>query len=232
VTYSSRSTPLVRTIVLACAWMHAAVAGPVGLANLHSLAIQADAVVAGNVEQGQQVGRDVSFALSAYRVLKGTVKPSEILSVQWIAPAALNGSRDLKGQKGIFFLQKSEAGPWQLLPAMGGDVVFDLAVLPATNGAIAPDLQYASAASMDEKLLLELAAVVENKDGGAFALDYMAGLDPGGVAALSGVYRRFSQSSSIDLKAYGIAGLLRRGDVQVLSQLLGGCLCRGRGYGE
>jgi hypothetical protein len=162
-------------------------------------------------------------------VLKGTVKPPEILYVQWIAPAALNGSRDLKGHKGIFFLQKSQAGRWQLLPAMGGDVVFDLAVLPATNGAIAPDLQYAPAASMDGKLLLELAAVVENKDGGAFALDYMAGPDPGGVAALSGVYRRFSQSSSIDLKAYGIAGLIRRGDVQVLSQLLADVSVAGAG---
>src|SRR5260370_5009398 len=81
----------------------AATGGPIGLANLHALAGQSDAVVVGTVVQGQQTGRDVSFVLSVDRVLKGGGNPSETLTVQWMSPTAFNCSRGLEGRKGLFF---------------------------------------------------------------------------------------------------------------------------------
>jgi hypothetical protein len=56
-----------------------------------------------------------------------------------------------------------------LVASHGGDAAFDQVVLPATTRPVAPDLHYAPAASIDEKLLLELAASIENK--GAFLSD-------------------------------------------------------------
>jgi HEAT repeat protein len=92
-------------------------------------------------------------------------------------------------------------------------------VLPATRVHVAPDLQYAAGAPIDEKLMLELAAAIENRDGSDFAVDYLAGLHTQGTAAVLKVYQRFSQSSSTALRAYGIAGLIREGNIQVLSTL-------------
>jgi hypothetical protein len=191
------------TLAFGITGVHAATGGPIGLADLHALAGQSDAVVVGIVLQGLQTGRDVSFLLSVDRVLKGNVNPSETLTVQWMAPTAFNGSYDLKGRKGLFFLQKSATGAWQLLPAMAGTTALELAMLPATRAHVAPDLQYAAAAPIDEKLMLELAAAIENKDGSAFGVDYLAGLHTQGTAAVLKVYQRFSQSSSTGLRAYG-----------------------------
>jgi hypothetical protein len=110
---------------------------------------------------------------------------------------------------------------------MAGTTALELAMLPATRAHVAPDLQYAAAAPIDEKLMLELAAAIENKDGSAFGVDYLAGLHTQGTAAVLKVYQRFSQSSSTGLRAYGIAGLIREGDIQVLSTLAADVTAKG-----
>ena len=194
---------------LACAGVHAALAGPIGLANLRKLAAQADAVLVGTVVQGQQTGRDASFVVAVDRVLKGGVVPLQNLTVQWTSPSAVNGSRNLQGRNGMYFLRLGEGGAWQLLPVMAGDVVFDLAALPVAPGpALAGDLRYSSKASTDEKLALELAAAIENQQG-VLAIDYLDAFDSEGTLGLGKVYLRFAQSTSSAIQAHGFAGLIR-----------------------
>jgi hypothetical protein len=192
-------------------------AGPIGVANLHALALQSDAIVAGVVEQGLQSGRDVSLLLSVRRVLKGSV--SGAITVKWTTPSPYNGSRDLKGMSGLFFLEKSQAGPWQLLPAMAGDAVLELAVLPAAMTPVAADLTYGDSAQIDEKLMLELAAAVENGPGNSFAVNFLTGLQMGSTPEVIRAYRRLSASSSAELSAYGNVALLKGGDAGVVSTL-------------
>jgi hypothetical protein len=210
---------LCRLAVMWCCGVAVATAGPIGIVNLHSLAAQSDAIVVGTIVQGLQRGHDISFALLVNRVLKGSVNVSETLTVQWTTASPYNGSRDLKGGSGLYFLQKPATGAWQLLPAMAGDAVLELAVLPATVMSVASDLMYAAETPIDEKMLLELAAAIENKQGGYFAVNYLTGLELKASPAASRVYHRFSVSSSADLSAYGIAGLLRQGDAGVLAAL-------------
>lgn len=206
--------------IIGVAFLKCALGAPIGLGNLHSLSLQADVIVVGTVTQGQQSGRTVSLVLGVDRVLKGDVSPSQTLTVQWLAPDSPKNSRDLKGSKGMYFLKKQQSNIWLLIPVFSGDAIFDLAILPATTKPTSPDLQYGSLVSIDEKILFELAAAVENEKGSGFGVDYLASFDLERTPAISPAFQRLAKSTEPRLKAYGISGLLRQGDAEVLSKVI------------
>ena len=91
---------------------------------------QADAIVVGELQSGQQSGYAVTFVLSVVRALKGELSTGAVVSVS--AASALRSDRTLKGNYGLWFLRKS-AG-WTLLSVVHGQYPFELAYFSLPEG--------------------------------------------------------------------------------------------------
>jgi hypothetical protein len=99
------------------------VGGPMGRQSVIHLAGTADAIVVGSVVA--TVGNGiVSAAIQVERVLKGSPIVGTTISSVWIMPpsAAPAGSGASLNGHGVFFLQQSAGGSWNILPWSGGDI--------------------------------------------------------------------------------------------------------------
>lgn len=128
--------------------------------------------------------------------------------------------KSLAGLQAIWFLVDAGKGPYRVLPAMYGAVPLEATLLPVLNEMPSSWAPPASATPL-EKLLRELAAVVEAKGDGLAGLtsEYLCQIPAAPASSLSNLYRRMLSSSATAVSSAGLAGLIRSGEVEGLSVL-------------
>jgi hypothetical protein len=100
--------------------------GPMGPQSVIQLAATADAIVAGPVVVAEANGI-VSATIQVERVLKGSPTVGTTISLVWTMPPndLPSGPGVSLHDHGVFFLQQSAGGSWNIIPRSGGDIVWE-----------------------------------------------------------------------------------------------------------
>ena len=173
------------------------------------MADQADAVVVGEIESGQQTGQDVAFTLSIIRSLKGELSLGTTVNLtgpQMSVPM----TRSLNGQYGLWFLKKS-GSRWTFLPLIQHGVSLESSgYIPlqktTSPAAIAMSL---SPTSIGDQMALEIVAALQSYTDST-QLYYLAlHLSRIGASAIRpALYHTLGTNSDPQLKLVGLAGQL------------------------
>lgn len=194
-------------------------AGPMGFADLRALANRADTIIVPTVKQQTQSGVIISLNLSVDRVLKGATKPGQLVFAQWSSPHGKEVS--INGMQGLWLLQNSgNQGIWQVLTPVGGDVPLGFICVPASS-SLPSDMQYTPGAPVPEKVVLEMLATIEARNGQNLGLipSMLDLLDQTNDSVIRNVLNRWSVSTNLNLRAMGLSGRLRRGDPTALASV-------------
>lgn len=198
-------------------------------------------------ETGMTVG--VTAQLRVRRVIVGSLMPGAEIGLSWTYEIRGMWPREdtaaVRPVSGIWLLKAAEGGRWQPLGvtmnvpgAMGG------VYLPATEGAIPAEFYYPPDADPHTKVAMELGGamqavalregdrlnpeIVEEGPGRVGYRATVAQVQFGEWTRWLGrlkpeaslpVYQRFAVSPSANLRAVGLSGLLRHGDVAALTAL-------------
>ena len=190
-----------------------------GSASIAQLQETADLIVAGSASGGIQVGGVLNFTIRVSRVVKGDILPGISIPANWPStdPAfAASGN-------GLWFLKQSPGG-WRVLPLQSGFATFQNAFIPIPAGPLpAPYAYNSAAASVTDKLASEISAATENGNGlvSLFGL-HQTWLDELHSPVVQVLYRRMSDSSSIQQKILGLSGLIRGGEAAALNSAVEG----------
>jgi hypothetical protein len=189
-----------------------------GQPKSYALADQADAIVVGEIQSGQQNGRNISLSLSVDRSLKGDAPPGGVLNISGSASSARN--RDLKGAYGMFFLQKNGNSPWKLLPTAKGSLPFELNYFalpknPAVTISIA-----ATPSTVADQIAIELANGLQGYTSQLQLYQLAASLDAMPDSAVTAtIAQSLRPSSDPELRCVALARLLRAGDSSALADV-------------
>jgi len=184
-----------------------------------ALATQADAIVVGEVQSGQQTDRSLSFLLTISRVIKGNLVNGTTISVQW--EAAWRGNGSLNGDYGMWFLQKTQIGTWTLLPVKQGRVPFQSSYF-ALSKANSPALlgSNLTPVSTNDVIAVELTTAIQHYNDLNQMSDLAYGLlRTSNSALMADLYRTLSSSSDRELKFLGLTGLVRMKDASALVEI-------------
>src|SRR5258706_92207 len=143
---------------LAAAWACLAKPG-VEKGTTDRLTDDADAVVVGEVQSGQQTGSSLTFALSISRVIKGDVTSGTTINVT--GNTRLSLTRTVGGHYGLWFLKKA-GGQWLLIPGHAGGAALETSgYFPLSKVASPAMVQTTSApATMSDHIAVELAGAL------------------------------------------------------------------------
>ncbi len=197
-------------------------AGPSAPASIQALADQADLVTVATVLASSQSGNLVSFTLQLDRVLKGGASEGSTIFVQWESGPNLPAVQEkwLVNLRGLWFLRELTSGRWKALPTVLGSALFMDAFFSIPVGPIVNAFSYSPTAPVIDKVISELGAATEQQNasapGGSFRV--LAGLQGVKSPLIASMYQRFSESASPNLRALGLAGLLRLGETAALSR--------------
>jgi hypothetical protein len=190
-----------------------AFASPGSRAWIPELTANADVVVVGFV-RAAVVSGTVSATIDVERVLKGLVAERALISVLWVPPWPYPDGPAFPRDHGMFFLQRSAAGPWVLMPAAFGSVLWwdtyvrtpDVAVASPPPGTKALD-----------RVLLELVAATEA--GGKTGVDLVAIFRLNRSPVLEAAFRRFLSTSDPNLSELGLQAMLAAGDASAIESV-------------
>jgi hypothetical protein len=185
--------------------------------TMDALADQADAVVIGDVQAGQQSGHSVFFILAVSRTVKGGVQPGAALNVQWQAGLRMNGQ--LPGGYGLFFLRKNLDGSWTLLPVAQGQFPFEgsYVPMPRTN---APPIASSSSLASSDVIASELETALERYEDRRQLYRLGSALfGIGDTPTTAAIFDRLSANTDRELKLVGLSGLVATDNVSALTEL-------------
>ncbi len=199
-----------------------AVVLPLYAATTQTVADRADAVVVAEIASGQQSAAYATFSLLVTRTIKGNIAPGAMISVEWKNAATVPSATTLSGEFGMWFLAAGTPSLWELLPysSAGRARPLELAHYPLPTGPAPPEATPGISAS--EMMAAELATGVAQ-----FSASPLNGqLSDMGQAiwsvpdspTMTTIYQRLAGSSNRDARTLGLAGLIRTGDVNALSQ--------------
>lgn len=188
------------------------------------LANQADAVVVGQVQSGQQTGYSVNFALSVVRSLKGALTAGTTVKVTGSVGSAQ--SRTLGGQYGLWFL-KSAGGGWELLRWNQGRGGFEISGYLAMAPAASPVAMSATMSptvapsSLSDQMALELGAAIQSYSNPSTLFSAAWNLNGIGQSkVLPGVYQTLRASSDPEIRFIGLIGAWNvSGDLSALGEI-------------
>jgi hypothetical protein len=184
------------------------------------LADQADAVVVGQIQSGQQNGYSVHMALLVVRTLKGALAAGAVVNVGGTTGIAQNKS--LGGQYGLWFL-KSTGGGWAFLPASPGRAPLETsAYLPLLTTASPSDLSVTAVPStVSDQIALELGAAVQgyHDPNTLFNLAWtLSGI--GGSTVAPGLFQTLRSNPDPEIRFIGLIGAWNgSGDASALGEI-------------
>lgn len=185
--------------------------------SLVDLQQKADLIVVGTASDGLWAGTTASFKIQVDRVLKGEATVGGIVQVSWLAGGATAGDASSIDGSGLWFLQSSSGG-WTLLPVFQGAAAFTRTFIPEQSGPILSFYTYAPTAVIGDKLALEIAAAIEEANGGGPDLiDIQFDLDHLSSPVASGLYQRMANASPTPENILGLSGLIRGGSGDALN---------------
>jgi hypothetical protein len=186
--------------------------------SIADLGSQADAIVVGGIDTRTESSSNVRFDIAVDRVVKGDRNLQIIhVSHDWQRggfgsdPSAQTISAKIYG---IWFLTRTNALDWDVLPVSRDGFVFTL-YLPAVQ-SLPVAYQYSSGASPTDALVYEMGATFES--GASSSNETLLPIEFGG-AAVEKVLRTFVRSSKPSLQARGLADMLRRNQDGALNVL-------------
>jgi hypothetical protein len=185
----------------------------------NSLADQADAIVVGQLQTGQQNGNSVSFVLSVARSAKGNFTTGATINVSGACCKA--ASRSLQGQYGLWFLKKA-GSQWTFLPVnQGGAFLESSAFFPLSTTSLPASLGIASGPStVYDQVAVELATALQSSTDHLQFVNLASGLlGVGASAVTSELYSGFRASPDPQLRFLGLTGLWGAGDVSALTEI-------------
>lgn len=170
---------------------------------------ESDAVVVGTIRSINSAPNQTGILLQIVRNLKGSLLPGEMASVDLAVSSSMGGDR--QRETGIWFLQKTSEQKWQALPTMQTSMLF-LGDFYLRVDPIEPKSPPANLP--DARLFRELANSVEQNGLASPVWSWMERLptDFADSQSLRAMYSSFLMSTSPEVKALGIAGLVRDGN--------------------
>ncbi len=207
--------------------LSAALAGPFGPRSLKTLTAQADAIIVGSAS-ATYFHDTVDATIQVERVLKGSLSAGDTVSFLWAVPGRPpippTQPVTLKGH-GLFFLTANTVGSWALLPAAGGDILWEMAYI-ATPVSVPPGLRenasggLSSAASALDRVYAEVITNEEVSAGGFVPTDIAREFaDSPESRVLATAFTRFAASQDPRLKVLGLRGNVRIGDPGLILQI-------------
>jgi len=194
-------------------------AGLQGSPNIAQLAAAADIIVIATVVDDVVVlggAQGVTFTLLVDRVLKGPEQANMSLPVVWVPMTGgpLGDAKYIRGAHGVFFVRRARTGEFQIVPHAGSNERFEDTIFPVASGPLDAKYAYAPAASVVEKLFLELGAAVASPSLQNALLNFLhwTPLDSSLNSVAHRVYENWAASSDGKVRMFGLAGLVRQGD--------------------
>jgi hypothetical protein len=176
-------------------------------ANVAYVATSCPVIAAGTLTSRNETAATVSFNLSIQRVLKGAAAPGTVnVSHKWARGGIrIGGSPTITDTiVGIWCLQPSVSGDWDVEPINGPDGLFVSMSWPAM--ATLPAAYQVQNVPLADSLLFELAAGVEAAGSNPrIAIGAAQGAQS---SSLQFVANRFAASSNPDFQIAGLAGLI------------------------
>lgn len=131
--------------------------GPASPVTLDFLLADASAIVVAGIE-GSIVDGKAAGNLVVERALKGELLPASAVQLTWTGrPTVEPISRRLHKDRGLFLLRKVAGGHWQIVPAMNGNVEFDMLYFLLSSGPKPEEYRGGPGTTIEEKIFLELA---------------------------------------------------------------------------
>jgi hypothetical protein len=226
--YLARWPCVLGTVVWLLVIFSRAQGAPIGSPPLATLEAKAGAIVVAVVADDPTVtgtGSDTgaSLTLLVERVIKGDRSLRGSLPVRWSMNRTVSSrvTPRVRNTCGLFFLQGTPTGPWQLIAQSSPGNEFDEVHIPAACGSLQPEFVYASDASVIEKLLSEIANAADQlypKELGLQFVNYGL-LESFKSDVPRRLYARLASSGTTERRAAGIAGLIRQGSSAALARL-------------
>jgi hypothetical protein len=194
-------------------------AGPVARQSVIQLAGTADAIVAGSVVA--TVGNGiVSAAIQVERVLKGSPTLGTTISSVWMMPPSEMpaGSGPPLNGHGVFFLQQTAGGAWNILPWSAGDIAWRDTYIPTPSTAPTSLREVASASlspasSAVDRVFLEMVITIEaGSPTSPVAYDLIDDFQQTHSAVLAAAFNRFLSNQDPNLRSVGLRGALLNED--------------------
>ena len=201
------------TLGLVCSWVVVLIAA--GGGTIEPLANRADAIVVGDIKDGQIVGREVSLTLQVSRVLKGDLKALDVVQARSRFRVMHQGRPSkLEPLRGLWFLEHRDG--WELLQ---GPTYFPATYFPIPSGEIGEGYRYPVEAVITDKVVLELASAAETFNGNSKQFSMAGKAFHGGFygldsEAIRSAYWRLAGSDSPSARILGLAGLVGLGPDQ------------------
>jgi hypothetical protein len=189
-------------------------------AVIENVVSRADLIVVGSVETRVQTDNNVSFDIAVQRVIKGH-NVSTLLHVNhtWLRTGLVldSGVSQIDNRlDGIWFLKQHDGSQWDTLSVRGRDGLVTSLFLPATVPG-SGSYQYASSASVTDKVVFELGAGLRSRNAQPEILVHTLGvLDS---TAVNTVLKDFLQSSNNSFRAVALSCLLARSNQLALAKV-------------
>lgn len=182
---------------------------------------QADAVVVGKIASAEPGATNPKLLLMIDRVFKGSLVPGETINILPAGGQPKRAAGQLWGDYAIWFLQSNGVGNWRIMHVPGAQSL-ESSCYRIPEGFPAASVQGANgtAPSVIDLVLAELTNAAERLDPWGIEFDWLVlnfrHMPPS--ASLIAAYRRMSESSKIQVKYFGLSGLLK-GDAASLEQM-------------
>lgn len=185
---------------------------------LFELVNSSDAIVIADINAVAVNGTQRDATFTVVRVLKGVLTIGAVTRAHY-TPVG-KAQREITAvprQRGMLFLREESPGVWELKDADGAGLGVSARYFAVTHDGPAGTL-FRPGASVIDKVILELAAEVEEKGGKPQYVEQLkvSGSDS---ATVLEIYQRWAQSSSESLRVVGLARLASTGDVQAFIRL-------------
>ncbi|MCZ2076973.1 MAG: HEAT repeat domain-containing protein [Bryobacterales bacterium] len=184
-------------------------------ARIPQLAEEADTIIVGKLLASDASAQSVRFYMEVIRVLKGTAVTGQMLDAFFSVPQGARASAGPEGGYALWFLHRTLEQNFNVLPVVKGMASFDGVCYPARGEAPARH-PYDDAAPVIDKVVSEIADIVEATGAGKIAYRLPAALHPGDSPLMSELYRDWSKSSTVDIKVLGLGGRILEGELDAV----------------
>lgn len=184
--------------------------------RIPQLVEEADTIIVGKLLSSDVFTPRVRFYIEISRVLKGTAATGQMLDAFFSVPQGERANDGPSGVHALWFLRRTPEQNFDVLPVVKGMASFDGVCYPARGEAPARH-PYDDAAPVIDKVVSEIAEVMEATGDGKIAYRLPAALHSGDSPLMSELYRGWSKSSTVDIKALGLGGRILQGDIAVIS---------------
>jgi len=192
-----------------------------------SLVNSASAIIVGPVEATMFVAAapiTMQFAITASRVIKGSIPPGTIVTTKHVLPPGLRPSGQTAPVKlhdyGIFFLSGRQGGSWDLLPVYDGSPIWQEAFLriPPQASPGVRETAIAALPASPSPLDMVLTEVIIARESGMVSsvADLADEFRHTRSAVLAAAFARFQTKSDPKLRFLGLRGSLAVGDASAL----------------